>query len=80
MGGGGGGGGDTSRHLGQQPQEQRYPFLPVFAVLSCVQTIVRVPVFGSFNVHADADALRGCTNTVRESVLKVDSGRKSLVT
>ena len=47
----------------QQPQEQRYPFLSVCVVFSCVQTIVwlpLVPVFGIFNVHTDAD-VRDCT-------------------
>ena len=35
--------------------------------------------FGIFNVHADVNAFdctRGCTDTVRESALKVDLGRK----
>ena len=43
----------------QQPQEQRYPFLSVCAVFSCVQTMVwlpLVPVFGIFNVHTDVAA------------------------
>ena len=34
-----------------------------------------------FNVHTDVnvcDCIRGCTDTVRESALKVDSGRKIL--
>ena len=35
----------------QQPQEQRYPFLSVCAVFSCVQTMVCLPVFGIFNVR-----------------------------
>ena len=39
----------------QQPQEQRYPFLSMRAVFSCAQTMVRLPVFGIFNVHTDAD-------------------------
>ena len=32
----------------QQPQEQRYSFLPLCVVSSCVQTTVRLPVFGDF--------------------------------
>ena len=35
--------------------------------------------YGIFNVHADVnecDCTQGCTDTVRESALKVDSGRK----
>ena len=42
--------GGTVGHLGwveaEQPQEQRYPALPLCAVFSCVQTVVRLPVFG----------------------------------
>ena len=33
----------------QQPQKQRYPFLPVCTFL-CVQTMIWLPVFGTFNV------------------------------
>ena len=33
----------------QRPQKQHYPFLSVCAVFSCVQTMVRLPVFGIFN-------------------------------
>ena len=35
--------------------------------------------YGFFNVHTDVnacDCARGCTDTVRESALKVNSGRK----
>ena len=35
--------------------------------------------YGIFNMHADVnacDCTRGCTHTVKESALKVDSGRK----
>jgi len=39
----------------QQPQERRYPFLPVSAVFSCVQTTVQLPVFGIFIVRTDVD-------------------------
>ena len=73
-----------SPYLGkaQQLQEQLYPFLSVCAVFSCVQTMVWLPVFGIFNVCAQmimlmhAIAHGGCTETVRESALEVDSGRK----
>ena len=40
----------------QQQQEQRYPFLPVSAVLLGVQKMVWLPVFGILNVRTDADA------------------------
>ena len=55
----------------QQPQEQRYPFLTVRAVFSCVPRKVWLPMLGIFNVRTDVNAC-----TVRESALKVDSGRK----
>ena len=44
----------------QQPQEQRYPFLTVHAVFSCVQTKVRLPVLWIFHVRTDVNA-RDCT-------------------
>ena len=44
----------------QQPQEQRYPFLSVFAVFSCVQTQVWLPMLGIFNLRTYLDA-RDCT-------------------
>ena len=37
----------------QQPQEQHYPFLPVWAVFLCVQTVVWLPMFGIFNMCTD---------------------------
>ena len=40
----------------QQWQEQRYPFLTVRAVFSCVQTKVWLPVLGIFNVRTDVNA------------------------
>ena len=66
-----------SPYLGkaQQPQEQRYPFLSVSAVCSCVRTVVRLsvsavcscvrtvlwlPVFEIFNVRTDVGACN-CT-------------------
>ena len=45
-----------SPYLGKVQQEQRYPFLSVCAVFSCVQTMVWLPVFGIFNVRTDVDA------------------------
>ena len=41
-----------------------------------------MPVFGIFNVRTDVDAHatvhgRGCTNAVRESALKVHSGKQN---
>ena len=56
----------------QQPKEQRYPFLSVCAVFSCVQTCL---TWAQILMHAIAHG--GCTDTVRESALKVDSGRKN---
>ena len=40
----------------QQPQEQRYPFLTVCAVFSCVQTKIWLLVLGIFNVRTDVNA------------------------
>ena len=40
----------------QQLQEQLYPFLPAFAVFSCVQTIVWLRVFQIFDVCTDVYA------------------------
>ena len=63
----------------QQPQEQLYPFLPVNAVVSCVQITVRLPVVGVFNVSTGVDVwdcTQGFMDTARESALEVDSGRK----
>jgi len=40
----------------QQLLEQRYAFLSVCAVFSCVRTMVWLPVFGIFNVCTDVDA------------------------
>ena len=39
----------------QQPQEQRYPFLTVYAVFSCVQAKVWLPMLGILNVHIDVN-------------------------
>ena len=71
----------------QQPQEQRYPFLTVRAVFSCVQTKVWLPIFeilihvGTDRCYCDVIAMHaiaheGCTDTVRESAPKVNSWRK----
>ena len=51
-----------SPHLvkAQQPQEQRYPLLSVYAVFPCVQIMVWLPVFGIFNVRTVVDA-NDCT-------------------
>ena len=40
----------------QQPQEQRYSFLTVRAIFSCIQLKVWLPVLGIFNVHTDVNA------------------------
>ena len=60
-----------SPYLGkvQQLQEQRYPFLPVCAVFSCVHTMVWLAVFVICNVHTDVDAsdcTRGAVRTPYE--------------
>ena len=65
----------------QQPHEQYYPFLSVCAVLSCAETMVRLPVFGfstcaQMLVHAIAHG--GCPDTIKESALKFTQGEKSL--
>ena len=52
------------RHV-QHPQEQRYPFLSVCAVFSCVETMVWMPVFGICIVIADADACDCTRGAVR---------------
>ena len=44
----------------QQPQEQRYPFLTVRAIVSCVRTKVWLPMLGIFNVHTDVNVI-DCT-------------------
>ena len=40
----------------QQPQEQRYPFLTVLTVFSCVQTKVWLPMLGIFYMRTDVYA------------------------
>ena len=63
----------------QQPQEQRYPFLPVCEVFCACSNNSTLPVFGIFNMHMDVhacDCTEGLANTVRESALKVDCGRE----
>ena len=47
----------------RQPQKQRYPFLPVCAIFSCVQAMVKLPLFRIFNVRTDVDACN-CTRAV----------------
>ena len=75
-----------SPYLGkaQQPQEQHYPFLLVYVVFPCVQTMVCLPVFGIFKcVHRCWGMWLhtwGCTGTIRESASEADSGKKSLAT
>ena len=56
-----------SPYLGkaQQPQEQRYPFLSVCVVFSCVQTMVWLPVFAIFNVCTDIAACECKLGAVR---------------
>ena len=56
-----------------QPQEQRYPFLTVHAVFSCVQRKVWLPALGLFSC-AQMLTHEGSMDTVRESALKIDPG------
>ena len=60
----------------QQPHEQCYPFLTVRAVFSCVQAKVGLRSLTCDHILQQAIAHEGCTDTVGESKLKVDSGRK----
>ena len=63
----------------QQSQEQRYPFLSVRAVFSCVQTMVWLPVFGIFNVRVDVDSCNCTAQRLLESLhWKLTLGEKSL--
>ena len=55
------------------------PLLSMCAVFSCVQTMVWLPVFGFLTcpqmlIHVIVHG--GCTDTVRESALETDSGKK----
>ena len=65
----------------QQPQEQRYPFLTVRAVFSCVQTKIWLPLFWIYNVRRDVNA-SDCTGRLyghRKSLhWKLTQGEKSL--
>ena len=63
----------------QQLQERCYPFPTMCAGFLCIQTKIWLPMLWTFNVHkAQGDCLWGLTDTVRGSVLKVDSRRKIL--
>ena len=60
----------------QQPQEQRYPFLPVCVVFLCVQTMVygcqNLEYLTCTQILMNAIAHGGGTDTVRESALETD--------
>ena len=64
----------------QQPQEQRYPFLPVCVVLLCVQTMVygcqNLEYLTCTQILMNAIAHGGGTDTVRECAPEVNSERK----
>ena len=65
----------------QQPQEQRYPFLSVCAVFSCIQTTVWLPVFGNLNVRTYTDACdctRGMYGHCKSLHWKLTLGEKAL--
>ena len=62
----------------QKPQEQRFPFLSVCAVLLCVQTMVWLPVWDIFNVRIDFDAC-DYTRTQWESRRSTDTVRITTV-
>ena len=76
--------GFESPYLGKvhQPQEQRYPFLPVIGVCRCVQTMVYACWCFGFLTCAqmliDAIARGGCPDTVGEFALKLTLGENSL--
>ena len=73
--------GSTYLGKGQPPQEKRYPFIPVWVVFICVQTMVWLPLFGIYNMHINDVCVWLHTRAVRtpsESALKADSGRKTL--
>ena len=48
----------------QQPHEQRYPFLTVRAVFSCVQIKAWLPMLGIFNVSTDVNT---CDDVMRDA-------------
>ena len=62
----------------QQLPEQCYPLLPVSTESSCVQRLVRLPVFGICNAHTQmlmhAIARGSCGDAERESALKFTLG------
>ena len=62
----------------QQPQEQRYPLLPVCAVFKWVQTKVWLQlqrIFTCAQILMHRIAHGSCTDTVREFALIADSER-----
>ena len=67
----------------QQLQERYYPLLSVCAVFLCVQTMVRLPMFGIFNVHTwcwSGQLHTGAVQTQLESLYwNPTLGEKSLV-
>ena len=58
----------------------RYPTYSPCSVFECFLNPPNSDMdYGIFNMHTDVnacDCTRGCTDTLRESALKVDSGRK----
>ena len=62
--------------------ESRYPTYGACWVFGCFHNPPKSNMdYGIFNARTDVnacDCTRGCTDTVRESALKVDSGRKIL--
>ena len=65
-----------------QPQEQRYPFLPVTGVCRCVQTMVYgcqcLGFLTCAQMLTDAIAREGCPDTGGEFALKLTLGENSL--
>ena len=66
----------------QQLQEQRYPFLTVHAIFSCVEAMVCLPMLGIFNVRTDVFAC-DCTRGLYRHLKRVCTeswlgGKKSL--
>ena len=62
------------------PTESRYTTYGAYWMFKCFHNPPNSDLdYGIFNVRTDVnacDCVRGCTDTVRESALKVDSGRK----
>ena len=73
----------SAAHFCQCVQEQCCPFLSVCAIFLCIQTMVRLQFWGFLMctqtlIHAIVHG--GCTDTVREVALEVNSGENLFAT